>query len=80
MKHALLRGMALLLLVFVVSARGLANDMRFSQTLNADDKSTAGLSRLTSDEVAVIDPEPVLAVLDRREGINGLVCPAVNLE
>jgi hypothetical protein len=32
-----------------------AGDVRFSNTLNADERDASGLTRLTSDEVAVID-------------------------
>jgi hypothetical protein len=54
MKFALSRWLALWLLAF---GTGLAasNDVRFSHTLNATDKAASGLTRLSSDEVAVID-------------------------
>jgi hypothetical protein len=39
-----------------LAATGLhANDVRFSHSLSAEDRSAAGLPRLSSDEVAVID-------------------------
>ena len=53
MKHALLRCFAFALLV-TVSLRA-NTDTRFSLTLNADDRTSSGLVRLSSDEVAVVD-------------------------
>jgi hypothetical protein len=35
--------------------RAASGDVRFSNTLNADEREASGLTRLTSDEVAVID-------------------------
>jgi hypothetical protein len=53
MKHALSRWLALWLLA--LGAGYAANDVRFSLTLEADERKAGGLNRLTSDEVAVID-------------------------
>lgn len=50
---------AVLWLAFWLTAVGLASanpvDVRFSQTLNPDDRTASGIARLSSDEVAVID-------------------------
>jgi hypothetical protein len=54
LNRLLLRCLALGLLA-LATARIHANDVRFSQTLQAEDRSAAGLGRLSSDEVAVID-------------------------
>lgn len=54
MSPALLR--SLLAWLFLLSAAvAQTGDVRFSQTLSADDRTAAGLPRLSSDEVAVID-------------------------
>jgi hypothetical protein len=54
MKTALHPWLAGWLLAFAV-AHAAPNDVRFSLTLNAEEKSASGLTRLSSDEVAVID-------------------------
>jgi len=46
------------------------NDPRFSSTLGADDKSAAGLAKLTSDQVAVLD------ALVRRDTATRAITPA----
>jgi hypothetical protein len=51
--HALLRWVTLWFAA-LASAWG-AQDVRFSNTLNAEERAASGLTRLTSDEVAVID-------------------------
>ena len=54
MQPALLRGLvAWLWALTVVGAQ--ASDVRFSQALKAEERTAAGLARLSSDEVAVID-------------------------
>src|SRR5262245_27601603 len=55
MKRTLTRWISIALLLLAGVARGNGNDTRFSQTLNADDRAASGLTRLSSDEVAVID-------------------------
>ena len=42
-------------LVMLGAVRANQADVRFSQTLNAEDRAAGGLARLTSDDVAVID-------------------------
>jgi hypothetical protein len=54
MKLAVLRWLVFGLLL-LGPARANPADVRFSQTLNAEDRTIAGFPRLTSDEVAVID-------------------------
>lgn len=54
LNRALLRCLAVGLLA-LTSAVAHASDLRFTQTLNAEDRRAAGLARLTSDEAAVID-------------------------
>ncbi len=54
LNRALLRCLTLGLLVLTAAVTR-ANDLRFSQSLNAEDRSAAGITRLSSDEVAVID-------------------------
>lgn len=54
MKAALLPWLALWLLAFA-GAGAAPLDVRFSLTLNAEEKNASGLARLSSDEVAVID-------------------------
>jgi hypothetical protein len=39
----------------LLAARAAAQDVRFSQTLSAADRSTCGITRLTSDQLAVLD-------------------------
>lgn len=55
MKNVLLRGLVLCWLALMGVGGASAQDVRFSQSLNAEDKAAAGLARLSSDEVAVID-------------------------
>ena len=54
MKNVRLLGIAATLLL-CGAAHALAQDLRFSATLNTSERSTAGLGKLTSDQVAVID-------------------------
>jgi hypothetical protein len=54
MSPAVLRRLVAWLLV-LAAAVAQASDVRFSQALSAEDRTAAGLPRLTSDEVAVID-------------------------
>lgn len=54
MSPALLRSLLAWLLV-LSAAVAQTGDVRFSQTLSAEDRTAAGLPRLSSDEVAVID-------------------------
>lgn len=54
MKLAAFRGLAVSLLA-LSTAWAAQNDVRFSNTLNAEERTASGLTRLTSDEVAVID-------------------------
>ena len=54
MSPALVRSLVAWLLV-LSAAVAQTGDVRFSQTLSAEDRTAAGLPRLSSDEVAVID-------------------------
>jgi hypothetical protein len=54
MKPTFVSWLAVSLIAFAV-LRADPADPRFSQTLNAEDRAAAGLTRLSSDEVAVID-------------------------
>lgn len=54
MKPTFLSWLAISLIAFSV-LRADSADPRFSQTLNTEDRAAAGLTRLSSDEVAVID-------------------------
>lgn len=69
MKHALVRWLALWMLA-VGAAQSAPADVRFSQSLNADDRSASGLVRLSSDEVAVID-----ALVRRDTGLRAGTIP-----
>jgi len=54
MNNALFRWLAIWLLTLGVAGAA-PNDIRFSHTLNAEERDASGLSKLSSDEVAVID-------------------------
>lgn len=54
MKPALIHWLVLWLLALAMG-RAAPLDVRFSHTLNAEERATAGLNRLSSDEVAVVD-------------------------
>jgi hypothetical protein len=54
MRTVLLRLLLLPAFLLVVSAAR-ASDIRFSNTLKAEDKAAAGIGRLTSDQVAALD-------------------------
>src|SRR4051794_34116432 len=55
MKSTLLRWFAAGCVVFVTIAHADSTDVRFSQSLNAEDRAVAGVTRLSSDEIAVVD-------------------------
>ena len=42
-------------LCLAVAVRGSGSELRFSQSLKPEDRTAAGLAKLSSDEVAVID-------------------------
>lgn len=55
MKSAALRLLCCLAAFAALAAAAAASDIRFSNTLKAEDKAAAGLAKLTSDQVAVLD-------------------------
>jgi hypothetical protein len=63
MNNALFRSLAIWLFALGVAAAA-APDVRFSHTLGADERAASGLSKLSSDEVAVID------ALVRRDAVS----------
>lgn len=60
---------------WLLTARLAAQDLRFSATLGAADRSAAGLAKLTSDQVAVID-----ALVRRDTGARSSVSSSSNAE
>lgn len=65
-----LRFVLLVALLLAGFARAAANDTRFSNTLGSEEKTAAGLARLTSDQVAVLD------ALVRRDTATRAATPA----